>query len=37
VAEGLGINPQMLLSTDVKNTEVRNNKDWEEMKGRAVV
>jgi UDPglucose 6-dehydrogenase len=37
VAEGLGINPEMLFSTDAKNSEVRNDKDWEAMKGRAVL
>jgi UDPglucose 6-dehydrogenase len=37
VAEGLGIFPEVLLSTDTKNTEVRTNKDWEQMKGRAII
>jgi hypothetical protein len=37
VAENLGIFPEILLSTVVKNDEVRKNKDWEKMKGRAVV
>ena len=37
VAEGLNIFPEMLLSTDTKNTEVRTNKDWEKMKGRAII
>ena len=37
VAEGLNIFPEILLSTDAKNEEVRINKDWEKMKGRAVV
>ena len=37
VAEGLGIFPEVLLSTDAKNTEVRTNKDWEQMKGRAII
>ena len=27
----------MLEATDSKNNEVRNNRDWEKMKGRAVV
>ena len=37
VAENLGIFPEMLISTDKKNNEVRKNKDWEKMKGRAVI
>ena len=37
VAYGLGISPEMLISTDITNDEVRNNRDWENMKGRAVV
>ena len=37
VAENLGIFPEMLISTNEKNNEVRNNKDWEKMKGRAVI
>ena len=37
VAENLGIFPEILLSTVVKNDEVRKNKDWEKMKGRAVL
>ena len=37
VAEKLGIFPEVLLSTDAKNTEVRTNKDWEQMKGRAII
>jgi len=27
----------MLISTDEKNNEVRKNRDWEKMKGRAIV
>jgi len=27
----------MLIATNEKNKEVRSNKDWENMKGRAVV
>jgi UDPglucose 6-dehydrogenase len=37
VAEGLNLFPEMLISTDTKNEDVRINKDWEKMKGRAVV
>ncbi len=37
LAEELDIFPEMLLSTDAKNTEVRTNKDWEDMKGRAII
>ena len=37
LAEGLEIFPEMLLSTDAKNHEVRTNKDWEQMKGRAIL
>ena len=29
--------PQMLISTDDKNKQVRNNRDWENMKGRAII
>ena len=37
VAEELSIFPEMLLATDAKNALVRVNKDWEKMKGRAVI
>ena len=37
VAENLNIFPEMLLATDAKNDSVRKNKDWEDMKGRAVI
>ena len=37
VAEDLNIFPEMLLATDAKNDSVRKNKDWEDMKGRAVI
>ena len=37
VAKDLGIIPLMLSATDVKNNEVRNNRDWEKMKGRAII
>lgn len=36
VAKNLGVDPTVLQSTKIKNAEVRNNKDWESMKGRAV-
>ena len=36
VAEDLDIVPLMLSATDVKNNKVRKNRDWEQMKGRAV-
>jgi UDPglucose 6-dehydrogenase len=29
--------PQMLIATDDKNNEVRNNRNWENMKGRAII
>tara|TARA_R110001583_G_scaffold193414_1_gene361905 strand:+ start:460 stop:1287 length:828 start_codon:yes stop_codon:yes gene_type:complete len=29
--------PKMLIATDEKNDQVRTNRDWEEMKGRAVI
>jgi len=37
VAENAGVFPEILISTNDKNNEVRNNKDWEDMKGRAVI
>lgn len=37
VAEKLSISPTMLLATHYKNSKVRNNKDWEDQKGRAVI
>jgi len=37
IAEDMDISPLMLAATDVKNNEVRKNRDWEQMKGRAVV
>ena len=37
VAESLSIHPTVLISTNTKNNEVRINKDWEKMKGRAVI
>ncbi len=35
-AVDLDILPEMLIATDSKNNEVRKNRDWEKMKGRAV-
>ena len=35
-AVDLGISPALLKATKIKNAEVRSNKDWEKMKGRAV-
>lgn len=37
VAKNLGINPTMLEASWKKNLEVRPEKDWEQMKGRAVL
>jgi UDPglucose 6-dehydrogenase len=37
VALDNNISPKMLKATNEKNKEVRSNKDWENMKGRAVV
>ena len=37
VAINNNISPKMLIATNEKNKEVRSNKDWENMKGRAVV
>ena len=37
VAGGLTIHPIMLISTNTKNEQVRKNRDWENMKGRAIV
>jgi len=37
VAEDLHIDPTMLRATDSKNNEVRKNRDWEGMDGRAVI
>jgi len=36
VAHDLGMSPRMLEATNIKNNEVRNNRDWEKMEGRAV-
>jgi UDPglucose 6-dehydrogenase len=37
VAKDLAISPRMLTSTDEKNNDVRENRDWEKQKGRAVI
>jgi len=37
VAHDLNISPRILTATNIKNNEVRNNRDWEEQKGRAVI
>ena len=37
VAENLNITPTILTATDTKNNEVRKNRDWENMDGRAVI
>ena len=37
VAINNNISPKMLIATDEKNKEVRSNKDWENMKGIAVL
>jgi UDPglucose 6-dehydrogenase len=37
VAMDNNISPKMLTATNEKNKEVRSNRDWENMKGRAVV
>jgi len=37
VAMSLNVDPRMLMSTHLKNEQVRKNRDWEGMEGRAVV
>ena len=37
VASSLDIFPKVLMATDGKNNEVRKNRDWEQMEGRAVI
>ena len=37
VAESIKLHPNMLIATNTKNEQVRNNKDWLNMKGRAIV
>ena len=36
VADGLGLQPTMLMATNQKNNVVRKNRDWEQMEGRAI-
>ena len=36
VAHELNVSPRMLTATDMKNNDVRNDRDWEGMEGRAV-
>tara|TARA_R110002012_G_scaffold751_7_gene3293 strand:- start:417 stop:1238 length:822 start_codon:yes stop_codon:yes gene_type:complete len=37
VAHELNVSPRMLIASDTKNNDVRDNKDWLDMKGRAVI
>ena len=37
VALGIGLLPKMLIATDEKNDQVREDRDWEKLEGRAVV
>jgi UDP-glucose 6-dehydrogenase len=37
VAESIKLHPNMLIATNTKNEQVRNNKDWLNMKGRAII
>jgi len=37
VAYNLNISPKVLLTTDIKNNDVRKNRDWEKQEGRAVI
>ena len=37
VAGDLNVFPEMLMATDCKNNEVRKDRNWESMKGRAIV
>lgn len=37
VAENNNLDPELLKATDSKNNKVRNNRDWEQMKGRAIL
>jgi len=36
LSEDIGVDPLMLKSANQKNNEVRTNRDWENMKGRAI-
>ena len=37
LATNLDLSPRMLTATDDKNDDVRENRDWEKMKGRAII
>lgn len=37
VAHNLNISPKVLLATDIKNNDVRKNRDWEKQEGRAII
>ncbi len=37
LAHDLNISPRILTAVDCKNNDVRENKDWKEMKGRAII
>ena len=37
VAHSLNIPPRMLIATDIKNNDVRTDRDWEKQEGRAVI
>ncbi|MDA8686589.1 hypothetical protein N9L94_06210, partial [Robiginitalea sp.] len=37
VANNINIFPLMLIATDEKNEQTRKNKDWKDMKGRAIL
>ena len=36
IARFLGLEPDILEATKQKNNKVRNNRDWENMEGRAI-
>jgi len=37
IAHSLNISPRMLIATDIKNNDIRKNRDWEKQEGRAVI
>ena len=37
LAHDLNVSPRILTAVDCKNNDVRENKDWKEMKGRAII
>ena len=37
VSHDLNVSPRMLTATNIKNNDVRKNRDWEQMEGRAVI